>query len=434
MSLSVVIVGSGPSGFYAADSILKKAKDARIDIIDRLPTPYGLVRAGVAPDHQGTKKILRVFERTALKPNVRFLGNVCVGKDISVEELKERYDAVILAYGAARDRHLGVPGEDLGNVFGSWDFVGWYNGHPDYQDLNPNLAVSSVVVVGNGNVAIDVARVIAKTNRELAETDVSDVALRAKDQSGVTDVHMVGRRGPVEGAFTHAELAELGRMEECVVLADGRQLPDEVGDVDDKVRKVKETNLATLHEYAKNTAADKPVRLHLHFYASPVELSGNGSVEKVTFERNTVEDGRCVGTGETFELDAGLVVTCIGYRSEQLEGTPFDERRGVVVNEDGFVEPGLYVVGWAKRGPSGTIATNRPDSVGVAEKLITDHGEGTGRPGPDGLDSLLAQRGVRVVSIEDWKTIDEAEVSAASETDAPRRKLTSVSEMLALLD
>lgn len=434
MPLSVAIVGSGPSGFYAADSILKKAKDARIDIIDRLPTPYGLVRGGVAPDHQGTKKILRVFERTALKPNVRFLGNVEIGRDVSIAELKETYDAVILAYGAARDRHLGIPGEDLGNVFGSWDFVGWYNGHPDYQDLDPNLAVTTAAIFGVGNVATDVARVLARSNDEFAATDISDGALAAKTRSAITDIYMFGRRGPVEAAFTHAEVAELGRLEHCVVLVDKAQLPDDVGDVDDKERKHKETILATLHEFAANDPASQPVRLHIRFYVSPVAFTGDGAVSAVELEHTRVEDGRCVGTGETFTLDAGLVVTCIGYRSDRLDEVPFDDRRGVVANQDGYVEPGLYVVGWAKRGPSGTIATNRPDSVGVADKLMTDLGDGGGKPGPDGLDALLAAKDVRVVTFTDWQAIDRAELAAAAGTDAPRRKLTRIADMLAALD
>lgn len=432
MSLSIAIVGSGPAGFYTAEALNRKAPDARIDIIDRLPTPYGLVRYGVAPDHQGTKAILRVFERAATKPNVRFLGHVEIGRDLALAELAALYDAVVLAVGAPRDRKLGIPGEDLPGVFGSAAFVGWYNGHPDHAGLDPDLNVASVAVIGNGNVAIDVVRVLAKTEAEMAKSDLAPAAAAAIRAAPLRELHMIGRRGPIEAGFTNAELAELGRLERCAPQVDPADLPAEVGAGEDPVRKVKEANLATLRQFA--AAGDgKPLRLRFHFHAAPVAVLGRDRVEGLRLARTETVAGRTVITDRTFDLPCGLVVTCIGYDARPLDGAPFDDRRGIFPNEDGRIGPGLYAVGWAKRGPSGVIATNRADGIAVADRVLADlTGINSGKPGPAGLDARLAKAGIRVVDFADWRKIDAAEVAAAP-PGAPRRKLTAVADMLAVL-
>jgi len=433
MTASFAIIGAGPSGLYAADALTRKVPGARIDVIDRLPTPFGLVRGGVAPDHQGTKAISRQFSRTLGKEGVRFLGNVAVGDAASFEELKQLYDAVIIASGAEVDRRLGIAGEDLDGVYGSGAFVGWYNGHPDHRDLAPLLDQPGVVVIGNGNVAIDVVRVLAKTPGEMATSDICAYAAEAIAAAPIAELTMVGRRGPVEASFTPAELAELGRLEQCRVIVDADVLPVAVGDVLESDRAYKEKNLETLHEFA--AAADdgsRPVSLTLLFHAAPVEILGDGRVEAVRFEKTRIDNGRTTGTGETFDVACGTVVSAIGYVMSPIDGVPMVEGRGITANTDGRIEPGVYAVGWAKRGPSGTIPTNRADSIAVVDLIAADVSP-AGKPGGDGLDALLTERGVRVVDLDGWNRIDAAETTRA-EGDHPREKFTSVTEMLAVLD
>ena len=381
-----------------------------IDLIDRLPTPYGLIRFGVAPDHQTTKKISKSFERTASRSEVCFVGNVEIGRDVSLGELRGLYDAVILAVGAGSDRALGIPGEDKRGVIGSAAFVGWYNAHPDLRDLDPPLETEAVVVIGNGNVAIDVARVLVKTSEEMADSDLPDYADAAIQASAITDVYMVGRRGPIQAKFTNKELREMGVLEEAVALADPAQLPDDVGDLEDeRERRVKPKILATLKEFATHNPDEKPKRVRFEFFAQPVEILGGDSVEGVRFERTKLEDGRAIGTGEFYEIKCGLVIPAVGYRSDEVPDAPFDDKRGIVNNEDGRVAEGLYAVGWIKRGPTGVIATNRPDGVLVAGHVAADYPEGS-KPGRDALMALLKERGVRPVSFDDWKTIEQAEI------------------------
>ncbi len=432
MSVSVAIVGTGPAGFYAADALLKRGGDYRIDLIDRLPTPYGLIRFGVAPDHQTTKNVSISFERTAARDEVRFLGNVEIGRDVSLDELRALYDAVILAVGAGSDRALGIPGEDKRGVVGSAAFVGWYNAHPDLCGLDPPLDTDAAVIIGHGNVAIDVARVLVKTPGEMADSDLPDYAGAAIQKSAITDVYMVGRRGPLQAKFTNKELREMGRLEEAAALADPAQLPADVGDLEDeRERRIKPKILATLKGFAEHQPDEKPKRVHFQFFARPVEILGGDSVEGVRFERTKLEDGRAAGTGEFYEIKCGLVIPAVGYRSDPVPGAPFDDKRGIVVSEDGRVGDGLYAVGWIKRGPTGVIATNRPDGVIVAEHVAADITEGS-KPGRDGLMVLLKERGARPVSFDDWKTIEHAEIEAAT-PPAPRRKLATIREMLAVL-
>ena len=351
MPVTVAIIGAGPSGFYTADVLLKSEQHYEIDIIDRIPAPFGLIRYGVAPDHQTTKNVSRAFEKTAMRDEVQYFGNVELGRDVSLEELKSTYDVVVLAVGARLDKRLGIPGEDLAGVFGSVEFVNWYNGHPDCRDLNPDLDIASAVVVGNGNVAIDVARVLVKTRQEMAHADLPDYAIEVIQSSPLTDVYMCGRRGPVEAKFTNVELREMGELEICAPVVDFSVLPDEVtGEWSDRDRRLREKNLGTMREFTRIESDDKPKRVHFQFFSSPVEILGDERVEAVRFERTELADGRTIGTGEYFEIPCGLVVAAIGSQSQAVDGVPFDEKQGIVVNQDGWVDDNVYAVGWVMRG------------------------------------------------------------------------------------
>lgn len=433
MTINVAVIGAGPSGFYTVDALLKADKDIRVDIIERLPTPFGLIRGGVAPDHQTTKKVARVYEKTALTDGVGYFGNVEVGRDVTIAELQEMYDAIVLAVGAPRDRKLGIPGEDKTGVFGSADFVGWYNGHPDFTDLAPDLNTNTVVVIGQGNVAVDTARVLVKTAEEMTETDIADHAADAIAASPITDVYMVGRRGPIEAKFTNVELREMGKLEDCQPVIDPAQLPDEVtGDWSDRDLRLKERNLATMKEFPDVDPGGKSKRVHFTFFAKPVEILGGDKVEGIRMEHTRVEDGRSVGTGEFFEIECGLVIPAIGYFSDPFPGVPFDADNGIVVHDEGRVGDGIYAVGWIKRGPTGVIGTNKPDGDIAATQIVEDIADGT-KPGREALEALLDERSVRHLRYQDWQTIDAAEVAAAK-PGAPRRKFVTIDSMLAALD
>lgn len=433
MTINVAVIGAGPSGFYTVDALLKGEKDVRVDIIERLPTPFGLIRGGVAPDHQTTKKVARVYEKTALTDGVGYYGNVEVGRDVTIAELQEMYDAIVLSVGAPRDRKLGIPGEDKAGVFGSADFVGWYNGHPDFTDLQPDLNTGTVVVIGQGNVAVDVARVLVKTPTEMTETDIADHAADAIAASPITDVYMVGRRGPIEAKFTNVELREMGKLDDCQPVIDPAQLPDEVeGEWSDRDKRLKDRNLATMKEFPDVDPTGKSKRVHFTFYAKPIEILGGDKVEGIRMEHTRVEDGRSVGTGEFFDIECGLVIPAIGYFSDPFPGVPFDVDNGVVVHDEGRVGDGVYAVGWIKRGPTGVIGTNKPDGDIAAKQIFEDIADGT-KPGREALEALLAERSVRCLTYQDWQTIDAAEVAAAK-PGAPRRKFVTIDAMIAALD
>jgi ferredoxin--NADP+ reductase len=427
----IAIVGSGPAGYYAAEGAVKQwGADARVDVFDRLPVPYGLIRSGVAPDHQSIKAVSRRYEATALAENVRFVGNVAVGSDVSVAELMALYDAVILATGAPHDRALDIPGDDLGNVFGSAAFVGWYNGHPEFAGLDPDVRGAHAVVIGMGNVALDVARILAKCEEEFAGSDIVGHALIALRGKAVRRITILGRRGPHQIMMTPKELGELGHLADAAPEVDPADLP-ELGEdalLEPGLRK----SVTLLREFAARGAnTDKPITLAFDFFASPVRLLGeNGHVTGIEVERTAVEAGRAVGTGETYTLPADLVVSCIGYRSSPIEGVPFEERAGRFANDDGFILPGLYCVGWARRGPSGTIGTNRPDGFGVIERIAAEVQPERSKQGRAGFDKLAKERGLDVVTFRDWRKIEAAEIAAARE-GSPREKFVDIAAMIA---
>ncbi|AQR73551.1 FAD-dependent oxidoreductase [Sphingomonas sp. LM7] len=426
----VAVIGSGPAGYYTAEACQKVfGEGVRVDIIDRLPVPFGLIRTGVAPDHQSIKGVSRRYAAVALTDTVRFVGNVTIGQDVSIDELRTLYDAVVLATGAPHDRALDVPGATLPGVVGSAAFVGWYNGHPDYAELAPPLDGPGAVVIGNGNVAIDVARILAKSEAEFGASDIVGHALTALQDAHIDTITILGRRGPHQIAMTPKELGELGELERAVPIVDPGDLPRTEFDaaLDPGQRK----SVTHLRNFAVAQGSDKPIRIVFDFFAMPVAIEGDGKVERVVVERTALDsDGNASGTGERYELPASLVVSCIGYRTPPIEGVPYDDRSGRFANEDGRVLPGLYAVGWARRGPTGTIGTNRPDGFAIAEKIAADLGEGSDKQGRAGLDALLAGRGVDVVTFRDWQKIEAAEIAAAR-TGAPREKFTSVEAMLA---
>ncbi len=438
--LRVAVVGSGPAGFYAADALLKSDDPAvEVDLIDRLPTPWGLVRLGVAPDHENIKAVSRAFEKTAAKPGFRFFGNVEIGRDLTHAELLERYDAVVYSVGAQTDRRLGIPGEDLPGSWPATAFVAWYNGHPDYQELEFDLSHERAVVIGNGNVAIDCVRMLALTAEELAPTDTTHEAIDAIVGSGLKEIVMVGRRGPVQAAFTPPELKELGELAGADVLVDPADLeldPASERELEADRERVRR-NVELLREYAERAPAGKPRRIVLRFLESPIELVGEEQVEGVRVVRNELIDeaGRIVArpTGATELIPAGIVLRSVGYRGVELPGVPFDESTGTVPNEGGRVlgAERTYAAGWIKRGPSGVIGTNKKDATETVAALLEDARAGLlARTGDSTLEALLESRGVEHVEQEGWQAIDAAERSAGEPLGRPRVKLHTWEKLL----
>jgi ferredoxin--NADP+ reductase len=452
--LRVAIVGAGPSGFYAAEHILKDGDlHAQVDLFDRLPTPFGLVRGGVAPDHPKIKSVTRVYEKTAAREGFRFFGNVKVGHDIEVEDLERHYHAIVFTVGCETDRALGIPGEDLPGSHAATAFVGWYNAHPDYAEEEWDLSSERAVVIGNGNVAMDVARMLALTDHELRQTDTADHAIEALDAKGIREIVVLGRRGPVQAAFTNPEIRELGEMEDADVIVDSAEVELDPASAaylaSDEVDKTTRVNVETLQEFSQRTPAGKKQRIVLRFLASPVEIKGDGKVESIVVGRNElVEEGgtlRAKDTGAREELECGLVLRSVGYTGVPIEGVPFDEKRGLILNEGGRVldshdaghKVGHYTAGWIKRGPSGVIGTNKKDALETVQHLFTDVESQTllspENPDPLAIETLLAERNVRYVSFEDWQAINQAEVGRGEPHGRPRVKFVRVEEMLASL-
>jgi ferredoxin/flavodoxin---NADP+ reductase len=447
--LRAAIIGAGPSGFYAAAQLLAAAEpEFAVDLFDRLPTPYGLVRAGVAPDHPKIKSVTRAYDKTARHPRFRFFGHVELGTDITREDLLERYHVVLYAVGTATDKRLGIPGEDLRGSHAATEFVAWYNGHPDHTGLEFDLRASHAVVVGNGNVAMDVARMLALAPAELEGTDVADHALEALRASGVRDITLLGRRGPAQVAFTNPELLEMGELERAdLEVADGELDDLSAAWLADQDRTA-HRNVEILEEYAERPPSGKPITVRFRFLASPVELLGDaeGRVRGVRIERNAIaarEDGTLAarGTGTFEELPAQLVFRSIGYRGVPMPGIPFDADRGLIRNaggrvcgEDGAPLPGEYVTGWIKRGPSGVIGTNKKDSQETVASIFEDMEAGRipERPNADAaaIDSLLRERRPELVTFEGWRAIDAAEQERGKPQGRPRVKFCRIEEMV----
>ena len=425
------IVGSGPAGFYTAEALEKAyGEQARIDILDRYPVPYGLIRFGVAPDHQSLKAVSKRYDKVAESAGVDFIGNVGVGSDVSVAELLELYDAVILATGAPHDRKLGIPGEDLPGVVGSAEFVGWYNGHPEFADLDPPLGGTQAAVVGNGNVALDCARILSKTRTEFDGSDIVGHALDALDGSAIRTVTILGRRGPHQIAMTPKELGELGHLEAAVPVVDAADFPPVDADeaLDPGLRK----SVTLLRGFA-DLPADKPKRMVFDFFAKPLRIEGDGKAERIVVERTELDDkGAARGTGETYHVPASLVITAIGYSTSPIPDVPFDG--GKFVNDRGRIADRLSAVGWARRGPSGTIGTNRPDGYEVADQIAAamPAESGSGRQGAAGLTRLLEDRGVMATDYDDWRRIEETE-AANARPGSPREKLVRHGDWLQVL-
>ena len=442
--MRAAIIGAGPSGFYAADQLLKAG--FAVDLFDALPTPFGLVRAGVAPDHPKIKSVTRVYSKTASHESFRFFGSVELGRDVSREDLLARYEAVIYAVGTASDNRLGIPGEDRPGSHAATDFVAWYNGHPHFADQQFDLNGGRAVVVGNGNVAIDVARMLVLDPRELAPTDTADHAIDAFGMAGVTDVVLVGRRGPAQASFTNPELRELGELQRADVIVDPAQLED----VPEPEDATKRRNVEILRAYSRRTPTGKSHRLELRFLRSPVEILGEGEDGPVTGVRLSVNrpvagaDGR-VGvepTGEEEVVECGLVLRSIGYRGQPLAGVPFDPARGLIRNDAGRVVdesgacPGEYVVGWIKRGPSGVIGTNKKDAADTVARILEDAESGRlNRPGPEAGESeaiarWLDERVPDNVTWAGWEAIDAHESSLGQPAGRPRVKLVSLADLV----
>ncbi|WP_294123411.1 FAD-dependent oxidoreductase [Sphingomonas sp.] len=429
------IVGSGPAGFYTAEALAKAyGEQAQIDIIDRYPVPYGLIRFGVAPDHQSLKAVSKRYDQVAEGGTVEFIGNVAVGKDVSVDELRGMYDAVVLAIGAPHDRKLGIPGEDLPGVVGSAEFVGWYNGHPDFADLNPPLDGTHAAVIGNGNVALDCARVLSKNHHEFEGSDIVGHALDALDRSAIQTVTILGRRGPHQISMTPKELGELGHLEVATPVVEGADFPPV--EADEALEPGHRKSITILRDFAAAGAdAAKPKRIIFDFFAKPLRIEGDGRAERLIVERTILDgSGAAVGTGETYEVPASLIVTSIGYQTPRIDGVAYDERGGKFANEQGKIADGLYAVGWARRGPTGTIGTNRPDGYEVAELIAVAMPPGSdgGKAGAAALVKLPEDRRIKATSFTDWRTIEAAEVAAAR-PGSPREKMVRHEDWLKTL-
>ncbi len=429
------IVGSGPAGFYTAEALAKAyGEQARISIVDRYAVPYGLIRFGVAPDHQSLKAVSKRYDKVAESDGVGFVGNVCVGRDVSVSELLDLYDGVVLATGAPVDRKLGIPGEDLPGVVGSAEFVGWYNGHPDFAGLDPPLVGSHAAVIGNGNVALDVARILSKTRAEFDGSDIVGHALDALDNSAIRTITILGRRGPHQIAMTPKELGELGHLQAASPAVEAADFPPL--ETDDALEPGQRKSITILRGFAATPPdAAKPKRMVFDFFARPVAIEGDGRAEQVIVERTELDEhGAARGTGETYSVPAGLVVSCIGYSTPPIDTVPSDARGGCFTNERGCIGDRLYCVGWARRGPTGTIGTNRPDGYEIAEQIasaLPPASDGQ-RAGEEGLRRLLGSRGIRATNFSDWRRIEQAEIARAR-PGSPREKFVRPEEWLAAL-
>lgn len=438
-SVRVAVIGSGPSGLYAADE-LSRHDAVSVDVMDRLPCPYGLLRYGVAPDHLKMKSLEITLRKILERPHVRFLGGVELGAGISVDELREYYDAVVYATGSPVDRRLSIPGEDLPGCFSATQFVAWYCGHPDAEVDAFTLDARSAVVVGVGNVAVDVARILAKTAHELGVTDMPEHVLKVLDVSAVSDIHIVGRRGPAQAKFTTKELRELGELANADVVVDPEELVlDEAGKELVETNKTVRRNLETLQEWSTRPRRGRARRIHLRFLLAPVAVLGTAAVDAVQCERNELDgSGGVIGTGETVTLPAQLLLRSVGYRGLPLPGVPFDEQSGVIphvagrVQRNGGTAAGEYVVGWIKRGPTGVIGTNKGDAKETVERLLHDLDALPRAPHrePNMIIDKLTRQDVEVVTWAGWEAIDTAEQALGVAAGRTRMKIASREALL----
>ena len=445
----VAVIGSGPAAFYAAEALLKQP-GMQVDMLERLPTPYGLVRGGVAPDHQKIKSVIAIYEKIAAHPGFRYFGNVEYGRHVNRADLESHFHAVLFATGAQTDRRLGIPGEDLAGSHSATEFVAWYNGHPDFRDRTFDLSCERAAVIGMGNVAVDVARILCLTPKQLAETDMADHAIAALSESRVREVFMLGRRGVVQAAFTTVEVKELGELEDADVIVDADECALDPASAEELAggRATVKAKVDIVHGFTKKTPEGKARRLHIRFCVSPLEILGDerGRVSGLKVARNRlVKDAsgiRAEPTGEVFELEVGLVFRSVGYQGVPLPDLPFDSKRGTLPHEKGRVlDPStgaplarLYVSGWIKRGPSGVIGNNKADSVETVNAIIEDMGKGAlpdpPAPDPAAFEALLRERQPRLVTFADWRALDALEVQRGAPQGRPRVKFTTVDEML----
>ena len=429
---SVAIVGAGPAGYFAAQALQNIQSDElkfQIDMIERLPTPWGLVRSGVAPDHPKIKSVSKVFEKIATSEGFQLFCNVELGKDLTVKELKDSYDAIIIATGSSIGRKLGIPGEELIGSISASEFVPWYNGHPDFANLDITLESESAVVIGAGNVAMDVARILALEPSELEPTDTALHAIENLYQSNIRTVHIFGRRGPEHAAFTSPELRELPKLEHTNVTiteSDILQAQERISSKEDVEKEVK-SNLDAMLLISQAEKKNHQRDLIFHFLATPIEIRGNTRVEEIVFRKNEVIDGNVLPTEETFTIKTGLVISAIGYQSEPLADIPYEDGR--VLNKDGLVEENVFVVGWAKRGPSGVIGTNKSDAAEVIKLLVSSLAS---PKVPINLEELLKKRSVKIVNQGFWQSINASEIAAGEERGKPRIKYVNRDEMLSL--
>ena len=451
----IAVIGSGPAGFYVAGELFRQQSwSIKVDMFDRLPTPYGLVRGGVAPDHQKIKSVTKIYSRIAENENFRFFGNVEFGSDIHRSDFLELYDALIYAVGSPSDRSLGIPGEELPGSHSATEFVAWYNGHPDFREHKFNLSAKDVFVIGMGNVALDVARILAKTPEELSKTDIADYALDTLFESQIEDIWLVGRRGPLQAAFTPVEVREFLELDSADVMLEGGHLR-----LDAESQRILETdaskdtkkNIEILKQISEKNSSNKKKRVHFLFLASPLEILGNGCVEKIRMVRNELvkrDDGslRPQANGDFMEENAGLIFRSIGYHGNPLADVPFDHNSGTIPNECGQIidedqDKSLrtreYVAGWIKRGPTGVIGTNKQDAVETVHRMLEtflqEKIEPSQQTDSSGIESLLKERNVDYVSFEDWKLLDEYETEEGQEQERPRVKVNSIEKMLKII-
>ena len=441
--LRVAVVGAGPAGLFLVDALLK-AKDhlVSVDVMERLHTPYGLVRYGVAPDHAKIKSVITTFHKTLEDERVRFLGNVNFGTDLTVDDVLAHYDAVVYSVGAPHDRRLGIPGEDLPGSLSATEFVAWYSGHPDHSDIvHLRADAKAVAVVGVGNVAVDVARILAKDASELRGTDIPQPVLDKLAASEVRDIYIFGRRGPAQAKFTTKELRELGELENADVIVDPDEIAlDAASAAEVAAQQALQRNVDILRDFAARTPSGKPRRLHLRFLTSPVEIVGTDAVEELVIERNRLDEhGNASGTGRFERLPMQMVLRAVGYRGRALEGVPFDGRTHVIPNALGRVLdasgqhlPGQYTAGWIKRGPSGVIGTNKADANETARALLEDAPQlpRVADRDPASVDRLLEARGVKVARWQDWLAIDQYERTLGEREGRERVKVTNFTALL----